>query len=349
MRELQVIGMDAGGKNVLLQVKGSEDRFSVPADDRLRAAARGDLSRLGQIEVESSSQLRPREIQARVRAGASVAEVAELAGIPESRVERFAHPVLLERGNAADMGRKGHPVRSDGPAVQTLEEIVAIVFRARGLDPESGEWDAWRTVDGEWVVQLSWWAGKSRNAAHWRLYKDGLTGTLNALDDAATELLDPDVNRPLRPIAAVPEPPSASHVGIHGPEVAAPAHATDTTPEAEPAPSEPASSPDDAVAVEAVAGGADAPEDGPGPAPGTGRGQGTEHDRGGAERSSRPTAEQAGDRDARAESGPPIDEDPEDALIPHPSPHTRGKARKHKPTMPSWEDVLLGVRSNANG
>ncbi|GAA4810549.1 septation protein SepH [Tomitella cavernea] len=338
MRELQVIGMDAGGKNVLLQVKGSEDRFSVPADDRLRAAARGDLSRLGQIEVESSSQLRPREIQARVRAGASVEEVAELAGIPESRVERFAHPVLLERGNAADMGRKGHPVRCDGPAVQTLEEIVAIVFRARGLDPEAGEWDAWRTVDGEWVVQLSWWAGKSRNAAHWRLYKDGLTGTLNALDDAATELLDPDVNRPLRPIAAVPEPTHVSHVGIHGPEVAVPEHAPDTTAEAEPA----------ASATDAIPGAAaDAPEDGPESAPDTG--QRTEQDGGSAEHASHPSAEQAGDREARAESDPPLDEAPEDALIPHPSPHTRGKARKHKPTMPSWEDVLLGVRSNANG
>ncbi|WP_199257039.1 septation protein SepH [Tomitella fengzijianii] len=344
MRELQVIGMDAGGKNVLLQVKGSEDRFSVPADDRLRAAARGDLSRLGQIEVETSSQLRPREIQARVRAGASVAEVAELAGIPESRVERFAHPVLLERGNAADMGRKGHPVRSDGPAVQTLEEIVTIVFRARGLDPEAGEWDAWRTADGEWVVQLSWWAGRSRNSAHWRLYKEGLTGTLNALDDAATELLDPDVNRPLRPIASVPAPTSAPHVGIHGPDVAGVEPDSDAAPEVETAAPRVGTEP-----------GAQAGDAGAAPADGVAAGDGARQDdasgrdRTGTDRPSAEDAEAPADDASPAEPRPGRDEESEDALIPHPSPHTRGKARKHKPTMPSWEDVLLGVRSNANG
>src|SRR5699024_6881039 len=103
-----------GGDNVLLQEKGTDDRFTVPADDRLRAAARGDLSRLGQIEVEADSSLRPREIQAKIRSGATVADVAAEAGIPASRVERFAHPVLLERSNVADLGRGGHPVRPDG-------------------------------------------------------------------------------------------------------------------------------------------------------------------------------------------------------------------------------------------
>ncbi len=51
------------------------------------------------------SQLRPREIQARIRAGASVEQVAEQAGIPHAKVERFAYPVLLERARAAEMAQ----------------------------------------------------------------------------------------------------------------------------------------------------------------------------------------------------------------------------------------------------
>lgn len=376
MRELQVIGMDAGGKNVLLQEKGTEDHFTVPADDRLRAAARGDLSRLGQIEVESSSQLRPREIQARVRAGATVAEVAGLAGIPESRVERFAHPVLLERSNAAEMGRKGHPVRSDGPAVQTLDEIVTIVFRARGLDPEAGEWDAWRTVDGEWIVQLAWWAGRSRNTAHWRLYKDGLSGTLTALDDAATELLDPDVNRPLRPLAAVPQQPSGTtHVGIHGPETTAP-EAEDGHGTGDPLSTAQAAYRDGDTDSESTTGSGDSVRNGAGVRTGRDRhgaaasGAAAPSDAG---RSAEPAAAQkgashAGEASSRTDEAPAdseaaahddtaahsgkadgSEEEPQDALIPRPSPRSRSKSRKNKPTMPSWEDVLLGVRSNANG
>ena len=45
--------------------------------------------------------LRPKDIQSRIRAGASVAQIAESAGMEISKVERFAHPVLLERSRAA--------------------------------------------------------------------------------------------------------------------------------------------------------------------------------------------------------------------------------------------------------
>lgn len=332
MRELQVIGLDAGGKRVLLQEKGSDERFAVPADDRLRAAARGDLSLLGQMDVQSDSRLRPREIQARIRSGASVAEVAELAGIPASRVERYAHPVLLERGNAADLGRRSHPVRGDGPAVQTLDEIVTAVFRSRGLDPEEAEWDAWRTVDGEWIVRLAWQAGRTDIAAHWRLYREGRGGTLTALDEAAAELIDPDVSRPLRPLSSVTPIAEARRVGIHGPaapEAAPGAADRDEAGAASPAaeePAPPASRGGDPAAKGASAKGAAADGAAADGAAATG--------------------------DAPAPQERPAEERPseEDALIPHPDGHrARSKGRKHKPTMPSWEDVLLGVRSNANG
>ena len=135
------------------------------ADDRLRAAMRGDRagSSQTQIDVEIPSVLRPKEIQAKIRAGASIEQVAEAAGVEVARVERFAHPVLLERSRAAELATASHPVLADGPAVLTLLETVTTALVARGLDPDATNWDAWRNEDGRWTVQLAWKAGRSDN------------------------------------------------------------------------------------------------------------------------------------------------------------------------------------------
>ncbi|WP_078282610.1 septation protein SepH [Mycobacteroides franklinii] len=210
MRELKVIGLSADGKRVICQDANGTDRFAIDADDKLRAAARGDLSRLGQIQIEMESSLRPREIQARIRAGATVQQVAAAAGADVSRIERFAHPVLLERQRAAEMASAAHPVRNDGPAVSTLADTVAGAMFGRGLDPDAIEWDAWKVEDGRWTVQLQWRAGRSDNKAHFRFTPGAHGGTVTALDDSARELIDPTFTRSLRPVAAVapllPEP-----------------------------------------------------------------------------------------------------------------------------------------------
>lgn len=209
MRELKVIGLSADGKRVICQDANGTDKFAIDADDRLRAAARGDLSRLGQIQIEMESSLRPREIQARIRAGATVAQVAAAAGVDVSRIERFAHPVLLERQRAAEMASAAHPVRNDGPAVSTLADTVAGAMFARGGDPDAIEWDAWKVEDGRWTVQLQWRAGRSDNKAHFRYTPGAHGGTVTALDDSARELIDPTFTRSLRPVAVVaplPEP-----------------------------------------------------------------------------------------------------------------------------------------------
>ena len=88
--------------------------------------------------------LRPKDIQAKIRAGASVEQIASAAGVDIDRVERFANPVLLERARAAELATAAHPVLADGPSVLTLLETVTSALVARGLDPEATNWDAWR-------------------------------------------------------------------------------------------------------------------------------------------------------------------------------------------------------------
>lgn len=147
--------------------------------------------------------LRPRDIQARIRAGASVQELADASGVDVSKIERFANPVLLERQRAAEMATAAHPVLANGPALETLKETIAAALSSRGLSSQDTEWDAWRNDDGRWTIQVSWQAGMSENVAHFRFTPGAHGGTVTAIDECASELIDPDFERPLRPVAAV--------------------------------------------------------------------------------------------------------------------------------------------------
>ncbi|GAC1649855.1 MAG: septation protein SepH [Mycobacterium sp.] len=207
MRELKVVGLDVDGKQIICECGSSGEKFLLRSDDRLRAALRGEKTGSSQppSDTEVQSVLRPKEIQAKIRSGASVEQVASAAGVDIERVQRFAYPVLLERARAAELATAAHPVLADGPSVLTLLETVTSALVSRGLDPEATNWDAWRNEDGRWTVQMGWKAGLSDNIAHFRYTPGAHGGTVTAFDDAACELIDPEFARPLRPLAPVPQ------------------------------------------------------------------------------------------------------------------------------------------------
>ena len=205
MRELKVVGLDADGKNIICQGGSPDDQFKLPVDDRLRAAIRGEAPapEHPQLDIDVTDLLSPKEIQARIRAGASVEQVAMASGSDISRIRRFAHPVLLERSRAAELATAAHPLLADGPSVLTLLETVSTGLVARGLNPGRLSWDAWRNEEGRWTVQLSWQVGHSDNHAHFCFAPGAHGGTVTAMDDPASELIDPDFKPPLRPLAPV--------------------------------------------------------------------------------------------------------------------------------------------------
>jgi Protein of unknown function (DUF3071) len=230
MRALRVAGLGIDDGTIILEMvpqRPDERReyFALRVDDTLHAAVRGDLPRLDKSEIEPECQLRPREIQARIRSGASIEQVATAAGVPNQRIERFAYPVLLERSRIAMLAQQAHPMRSDGPDVRTLEEVVVETFRRRGHDLETVTWDAWRGEDGKWIVQLHWRAGRSENRAQWTFHPGAHGGTVAAIDDHATGLIDPQPAAQLRtvpPVARtqerkVEQRPSARAVPDDGP------------------------------------------------------------------------------------------------------------------------------------
>jgi hypothetical protein len=210
MRALRVVGLGAEDRTIIVETVTSQagargEQFTLPVDDNLHAAIRGDLPRLGQISIELENQMRPREIQARIRAGASVEQVATAAGVSSERIERFAYPVLLERSRIAQLAQQAHPVRADGPDVRSLEAVVTETFRQRGHDFAAVSWDAWRGENGKWVIQLRWRTGRSENRAHWTFHPGAHGGTVTALDDYATDLIDPQPAAPLRTVPPAPE------------------------------------------------------------------------------------------------------------------------------------------------
>jgi len=168
MRELRLVAVSDDGSRLLLRGDAQEPEFSVHIDERLHAALRGDRARLGQLEIQMDSQLRPRDIQARVRAGESVSQVATAAGVPAERVMRYAGPVLAERQHIADRARRCAVRRqgADGPA-PLLEDTVTSRLDAKGVDTQTLEWDAWRRDDGRWLVVTSWQVAGKPRAARW--------------------------------------------------------------------------------------------------------------------------------------------------------------------------------------
>jgi hypothetical protein len=205
MRELKVVGLDADSKYIICEGDDPAEQFKLAADDRLRALLAGAAQPPEQphLEIEVTNMLSPKEIQAKIRAGASVEQVAAASGSDVARIRRFAHPVLLERYRAAELATAAHPMLADGPAVLTLLETVSGALLTRGLDHDKLSWDAWRNEDNRWTVQLAWKAGRSDNIAHFCFTPGAHGGIVTAIDDAASELIDPDFDRPLRPLARV--------------------------------------------------------------------------------------------------------------------------------------------------
>ncbi|MFE3473965.1 MULTISPECIES: septation protein SepH [unclassified Streptomyces] len=186
MPELRVVAVSNDGTRLVLKAADSTE-YTLPIDERLRAAVRNDRARLGQIEIEVESHLRPRDIQARIRAGASAEEVAQFAGIPVDRVRRFEGPVLAERAFMAERARKT-PVRRPGENTgPQLGEAVQERLLLRGADKETVQWDSWRRDDGTWEVLLIYRVAGEPHSASWSY--DPPRRLVQAVDDEARSLI----------------------------------------------------------------------------------------------------------------------------------------------------------------
>jgi hypothetical protein len=191
MQDLRLVGVHDDGEHVVL-VATDGSRYRLRVDEALRAAVRRDRARLGQLQIQMEAQLRPRDIQARIRAGESAEEVALAGGLTLEHVRRYEGPVLAERSHVAGLARRT-PYGRSGTA-GTLDDVVVSRLTARAVDPEGARWDAWRAEDGSWVVQCEFVAGGRGRVARWGF--DPAARALNAHDDEARWLSEEEPAEP---------------------------------------------------------------------------------------------------------------------------------------------------------
>jgi hypothetical protein len=159
-QDLTLVGLTEDRRKLVL-VSDAGEEFTLPADARLRAALRGEHARLGQLEITMESALRPRDIQARIRAGESPEDVATAAQTTVDKIMGYATPVLAERAHIAERAQRASVRRkgSEGPS-RPLHEAVDERLRGRNVDPDTVDWDAWRREDGRWTLTADYRSGE---------------------------------------------------------------------------------------------------------------------------------------------------------------------------------------------
>jgi hypothetical protein len=152
MAHLTLAGVSEDGKRLRL-VDDDGNEHALEIDARLRAAVGDRPAR--RMETKMDSALRPRDIQARIRAGETPEAVAQAAQTSVDKIMAFAAPVLAERQHVAERAQRSSVRRSEGSAphgARTLGDAVTAHLRGLNVDPESVEWDAWRREDGRWSL-----------------------------------------------------------------------------------------------------------------------------------------------------------------------------------------------------
>ena len=190
MNELNLVGLHEDGESLVLAGPMGE-RYTVRIDDALRAAVRRDRPQLEQLRASSTATLPVREIQARIRAGATAEDVAADAGVPVEHVRRYEGPVLAEREHVVDRVRATRLGDADAP---TLADLVADRLASRDVDPEDVVWDAARDASGTWRATARFEAGGAGRTATWAY--DASSREVRALDDEARWLSENEVGVP---------------------------------------------------------------------------------------------------------------------------------------------------------
>ena len=193
MRELSFDGLSSDGTRLVLSGKDGQ-KYTVAIDERLEAAVRRDRARMSQVEIEQSGVLRPREIQARIRAGATAEDVAAASGLSLEHIRRFEGPVLTERAWVAQQAQTTE-VRRPGGDIE-LGDLVAERLAAAGVDPANIAWDSWRRDDGVWVVIATFRVPPNTHVATWSY--DSVSRTMTVADENARVLSDITSEQELR-------------------------------------------------------------------------------------------------------------------------------------------------------
>lgn len=184
MIELELLGIGADGESLVF-FDSEGERYIAPITDELRAAARRDRPKIEAAPDPARQTLRPRDIQALLRAGATPEDIAARHGMEVCAITRYEAPIAAEKNYALQRALSTTiGALNDGP---TMGDLVVDRLAARGVDPSSLVWSAQREVNGPWQICLTFIQGAAEHGAHWLLSS---SGALEAVDQEAQWLTE---------------------------------------------------------------------------------------------------------------------------------------------------------------
>ena len=181
MEQLRVIGSE---DDVIVLATEAGQRFTLLVDDVLHAELKRS-KRHSERVPQRGPRPSPRDIQARVRAGLSAAEVAEALGIGVDDVARYEGPVLAEREHMVGQAL-AVPVLVAGGLDDTPPTFGGAVRAKLTEAAATGErWTSWKEEAG-WILKLEFTASDVDHDARWSF--DPRRSTLSPLNADASQL-----------------------------------------------------------------------------------------------------------------------------------------------------------------
>ena len=179
MASLEFVRISHDGTQIIVRDEHGKES-ALPMDDRIAAALIPRTS-----PAAGPDALSPRDIQARIRAGADVHSLAETTGTPLDRIMAFAVPILQERAHIAVRARGTLVRRASG--IGTLDDIVVARLQPLGVSAADAHWDSRRLDDGRWEVKLTYDTNEGGRVATWLF--DSKANVISPNDDEAHWLL----------------------------------------------------------------------------------------------------------------------------------------------------------------
>jgi hypothetical protein len=180
MQDIRLVDND--GEYLNLETQGGE-KFRLVLDDSLRSAIKRD----SQVSLDSVS-ISPREIQDEVRAGSSAEEVASRHSVPLDYVEKFALTVVDEIGHIIASAQAVRiSVEADRYSEASQVEFGEVLeSRLRANEATNASWTASKREGSPWMVSVTYESPQGSNSATWSFDQRKLV--LSPENEAAVKL-----------------------------------------------------------------------------------------------------------------------------------------------------------------
>ncbi|MGK9147056.1 DUF3071 domain-containing protein [Plantibacter flavus] len=164
MQELKVVGAELGA---LIVADRNEEEYRLIVDDSFHVHLR--RAKPAGAPIAGSAKISPREVQAHIRGGLSAEDVAAVTGASLEYVQRFEGPVIAEREHIVGTALGVAVLPTTDTGADDIEATFGNVIRARleKLGATDERWTSWKEPEGGWIVKLAFTADQVDHDARW--------------------------------------------------------------------------------------------------------------------------------------------------------------------------------------